>query len=201
MTTPTDSWDSSYTGDTPAPWDIGRPQLRFRRLADQGLLTGQLLNAGCGTGEHALLAAASGAQVTGVDIATTAIGRARAKAAERSLRVRFEVASALNLADLGATFDTVLDSGLFHVFGDDNRDRYVASLGSVLRPGGSLYLMCFSELQPGDVGPRRVTQDELRGAFADGWTVEDIVADAFTVHREFYPEGEAQSWFATIRRQ
>lgn len=201
MTTRADSWDSSYTGDTPAPWDVGRPQLGFRRLAEQGLLTGQLLDAGCGTGEHALLAAASGAQVTGVDISATAIGRARGKAAERGLSVRFEVASALSLADLGTTFDTVIDSGLFHVFGDDDRSRYVASLASVLRPGASLYLMCFSERQPGDGGPRRVTQDELRGAFADGWTVEDITADAFTVHRDFYPEGETHAWLATIRRQ
>lgn len=201
MTTPTDRWDASYKGGTPAPWDIGRPQPAFKRLAEQGLLTGQLLDAGCGTGEHALLAAASGAQATGVDISATAIGRARAKAAERGLSVRFEVASALSLADLGLTFDTVVDCGLFHVFEDDGRSRYVPSLASVLRPGGCLYLMCFSDRQPGDVGPRRVTQDELRGAFADGWTVEDITADAFTVHRDFYPTGEAQAWLATIRRQ
>src|SRR5580693_3382938 len=50
-------WDASYTADTPAPWDIGRPQPAFVRLADEGRLTGRLLDAGCGTGENALLAA------------------------------------------------------------------------------------------------------------------------------------------------
>jgi hypothetical protein len=57
-------WDASYTADAPAPWDIGRPQPAFARLADQAPLTGRLLDAGCGTGENALLAASRGADVT-----------------------------------------------------------------------------------------------------------------------------------------
>jgi SAM-dependent methyltransferase len=47
-------WDASYTTGTPAAWDIGRPQPAFVRLADEGRLTGRLLDAGCGTGENAL---------------------------------------------------------------------------------------------------------------------------------------------------
>ena len=66
-------WDESYARDTPAPWDIGRPQPAFARLADDGLLVGRLLDAGCGTGEHALLAAAKGADALGVDIAPRAM--------------------------------------------------------------------------------------------------------------------------------
>ena len=81
MTTPP-SWDSVYTADTPPPWDIGRPQPAFVRLADEGLLRGQLLDAGCGRGEQALLAAAHGADAMGVDISPSAIGQARRKAAE-----------------------------------------------------------------------------------------------------------------------
>ena len=50
-----------------------------------------------------------------------AIGQARRKAAERGPRVRFEVADALNLRQLGWTFDTVIDSALFHVFDDAQR--------------------------------------------------------------------------------
>ena len=42
MTTP--SWDDAYTGSTPAAWDIGRPQPAFVRLAEQGLLSGRLLD-------------------------------------------------------------------------------------------------------------------------------------------------------------
>src|SRR5271165_2767319 len=114
------AWDASYTADTPAPWDIGRPQPAFVRLADEGRLTGRLLDAGCGSGENALLAASRGADVTGIDVAPTAIARARAKASERGLTARFEVADALDLGRLGLTADTVIDSGVFHVFGSDD---------------------------------------------------------------------------------
>jgi SAM-dependent methyltransferase len=192
-------WDASYTAGSPAPWDIGRPQPAFARLADDGHLTGRLLDAGCGTGENALHAASRGADVTGIDIAPTAIARARANAPERGLTARFEVADALDLGRLGLAADTVIDSGVFHVFGDDDRVRYVASLAAVLRPGGACYLMCFSDRQPGTWGPRRVRAEELRAAFSDGWAVESITADTFEINPV---EGttQVQAWLATIRR-
>jgi SAM-dependent methyltransferase len=199
MTTPS-SWDASYLPEAePAPWDIGRPQPPFARLADRGLLSGRVLDAGCGTGEHTLLAAAHGAQALGADISPHAIARARDKAAARGLPVRFEVADVLNLAQLGMTFDTIIDSGVFHVFDDEDRARYVASLASVLRPGGNCYLDCFSDRQPGDFGPRRVRQDELRAAFADGWAVTSIEAETFDLNPGL-PTTTAATWLATIRR-
>jgi len=78
MTTP--SWDWAYGEGGQAPWDIGRPQPAFLRLADDGLLAGRVLDAGCGTGEHTLLAASSGADTLGVDLSPLAIERARALA-------------------------------------------------------------------------------------------------------------------------
>ena len=193
------AWDASYTGGTAAPWDIGRPQPAFVRLADEGRLTRRLLDAGCGTGENALLAAGRGADVTGVDVAPTAIARARAKASERGLTARFEVADALDLGRLGLTVDTVIDSGVFHVFSDADRTRYVASLAAALRPAGTYYLMCFSDRQPGTWGPRRVRAAELRAAFSDGWAVESITADTFDINPM---EGttQVQAWLAVIKR-
>ena len=198
MTQPPD-WDTVYVAGTPPPWDVGRPQPAFVRLADRGALRGHLLDAGCGTGENALLATAHSAGVVGVDVSPTAIARARAKASERGLSARFEVADALNLSQLGLTFDTVIDSGLFHVFDDENRASYVASLASALRSGGSCYLMCFSDLQPGTFGPRRVRKDEIISAFSDGWSVTGIEADEFVVNRGL-GIAAARAWLATIRR-
>jgi 2-polyprenyl-3-methyl-5-hydroxy-6-metoxy-1,4-benzoquinol methylase len=135
MTAP--GWDAQYQNDESPPWDIGRPQVAFARLAAGGLLEGEVLDVGCGTGEQAMVAAASGADVTGIDISPAAIDRARRKAADRGLRVRFEVGDALDLAALGRGFEVIIDSGVFHVFDDADRARYVASLASVRdhRPG------------------------------------------------------------------
>jgi cyclopropane fatty-acyl-phospholipid synthase-like methyltransferase len=192
-------WDASYTADTPAPWDIGRPQPAFVRLADEGRLIGRVLDAGCGSGENALLAASRGADVTGVDVAPTAIARARTKASQRGLTARFEVADALDLGPLNLTVDTVIDSGVFHVFGDDDRARYVDSLAAVLRPAGLCYLMCFSDRQPGTWGPRRVRADELRAAFSSGWDVESVTADRFEIN-PMDGTTQVQAWLAAIRR-
>jgi len=201
MTTPAAGWDSAYEAGSRPPWDIGRPQPAFVRLADGGLLRGRVLDAGCGSGEHALLAAARGADVVGVDVSPRAIERARRKAGERGIAVRFEVADALRLGELGLTFDTVIDSGLFHVFDDADRARYVTSLASVLEPGGTCYLMCFSDRQPGDAGPRRVSQDELRAAFGDRWAVTSIEAETFEVNRSVFDFTSAQAWLAVIERR
>ena len=197
----TTSWDAAYTAESPAPWDIGRPQPAFARLADAGRLTGRVLDVGCGTGEHALLAARHGADATGVDVAPAAIERARAKAAQRGLTVRFLVGDALDLEPVGlaGTIDTVIDSGVFHVFSDEDRPGYVAGLASVLKPGGVTYLMCFSNRQPGGFGPRRVSQDELRDAFAADWTVESISADSFDIN-PLQGTTQAQAWLAVLRR-
>src|SRR5204863_6700209 len=118
--------------------------------------------------------AARGHAVLGIDASSTAITRARAKARERGSAAEFVVADALELERLGRTFDTAIDSGLYHVFTDDERERYVAGLAAVLRPGGRLYLLCFSEEEPGDWGPRRITQRELRESFGAGWRVLSI---------------------------
>ncbi len=58
-------------------------------------------------------------------------------------------------------------------------------------------MMCFSDREPGDWGPRRVTQAELRSAFADGWSVESIEPARFEVNID--PNG-AQAWLSTVRR-
>jgi cyclopropane fatty-acyl-phospholipid synthase-like methyltransferase len=189
-------FDSSYQSGTP-PWDIGRPQAAFVRLADADELRGRVLDVGCGTGEHALMAAAEGLEAIGVDAAPTAIGRARQKAAQRSLDARFEVWDALDLPAFGEQFDTVLDCGLFHVFDDDQRKRFVASLAAVVVPGGRYFMLCFSDREPGEWGPRRVRQDELRHSFTDGWRVDGIEESVLEI--TLSPDG-AQAWLAWFTR-
>jgi SAM-dependent methyltransferase len=190
---PANSFESAYLG-TP-PWDIGRPQPAIVRLAETGQITGSVLDVGCGTGENVLYLAEHGYAAAGVDGAPTAIKKARAKAKRRGLSASFEVGDALNLPTPERQFDSVIDSGLFHVFSDDERPRFRESLERVVRSGGTYYLMCFSDHQPGDWGPRRVTQAEIRAVFGDGWRVNSIESSAFET-----TFGDAQAWLATISR-
>jgi len=195
------TFENLYAG--PAPWDIGKPQGQFSAIADR--VTSPVLDAGCGTGEHALFFASQGHRVTGIDFVEEAIRRAQRKAAERCLPVEFLVKDATRLHNWGQRFLTVIDCGLFHVLSDDDRQRYAHGLANVLEPGGHLFLMCFSDEEPGTEGPRRVSRQELYDTFADGWEIESIQPTRCEVHPEFtevtFSDGGPKTWFAVIRRE
>ncbi|MFI5456575.1 MAG: class I SAM-dependent methyltransferase [Isosphaerales bacterium] len=191
---------SLYAGQ--APWDIGGPQKAFVDIADQ--INGSILDAGCGTGENALFFASRGHKVTGIDFLAEPINRAKQKATDRSLAATFLVMDALALKDQPEVFDTVIDSGLFHVFNDNDRRRYVLALAKVLKPGGRLFLLCFSDEEPGTQGPRRVSRQEIEVAFAEGWKIESIEPSRFEVRPDLkdisFSEGGPKSWFVVVRR-
>src|ERR1043166_6352814 len=171
------TFENIYAGQP--PWEIGRPQKALIDVADE--IAGSILDAGCGTGENALFFARRGHKVTGIDFLAEPINRAKQKATERGLTATFLVMDALELNKISEVFDTVIDSGLFHVFSDDDRRRYVEGLASVLKPGGKLFLVCFSDEEPGDQGPRRVRRSEIEDAFAQGWVIKSIEPTRFEV--------------------
>jgi len=191
-----DLFDSVYRS-TP-PWDIGRPQKAFVDLAAAGEVTGSVLDVGCGTGEHALFFAERGHEVLGVDTASLAIRKAKEKAAARGLRAQFLVWSALDLAGLERTFDTVIDSGFFHVLSDEDRPVFRESLAAVLAPGGKYLMLCFGDQNPGDYPlPRRIREREIRETFLDGWRINSIRPAVF--ENAIQPEGH-HAWLASISR-
>ncbi len=191
-----EEFNEMYSG-TP-PWDIGRPQPTFQALADAGEFRERFLDIGCGTGEHALMAAQRGLEAVGIDSSPTAVEIAKRKARERGLNIRFLVHNALDLASIGEQFDTVLDSGLFHVFSDEHRAAYVESLKAVTRPGARYFMLCFSEHQPGDSGPRRVTQQEIRQSYSDGWRI--VSTEMKKLETNLGPEGNI-AWLASIIKE
>jgi cyclopropane fatty-acyl-phospholipid synthase-like methyltransferase len=187
-----------------AAWDTGQPQPAIVKLAEAGLIRGSVLDVGCGTGENVLHLAARGHECWGIDFVPVVIERAKAKAAQRGIEAHFIVGNALELAKLGRQFDTVIDCGLFHTFSDEERPAFVQGLTKILRPGGLLYLLCFSDEEPGTYGPRRITQQDIRATFHDGWLVRQIEATQFeSVERADGPRhspGGPKAWLATIER-
>ena len=171
MSTPAKQrFDEAYESHT-APWVIGEPQPAIVALEQTGELRGRILDVGCGLGEHTILLSALDYDVRGVDYAATAIEQARANAAAKRVDARFEVADAMSLPTDGG-YDTILDSALFHIFGDEDRARYVASLHGALKPGGYVHVLALSDAGRG-FGPQ-VSEAQIRGAFADGWRLEAL---------------------------
>ncbi len=156
------------------PWEIDGPQSEIVHLAEQGEIRSAVLDVGCGTGENTLYLAELGFEVVGIDIVPTAVEKALNRGKERSLAATFLVWDALKLQELGRRFNTVIDSGFFHVLPDKKRPLFVKSLASVLDLGGTYLMMCFSEHEPGSWGPRRVTQAEIRESFRQGWHINTI---------------------------
>jgi cyclopropane fatty-acyl-phospholipid synthase-like methyltransferase len=189
------SFDSAYLGIP--PWDIGKPQSEIVRLEQDGKLRGSVLDCGCGIGENALYVASRGHEVCGIDASPNAIRKAGEKAKDRDIAAKFLTVDALDLGGLGCTFDSVVDCGLFHVFSDSDRERYVSSLASVTAPGAKLVVLCFSDLQPRDQGQRRVSKAEIRQAFSRGWQVQDIRAAAFETNMGRDP---VKAWLSEIIR-
>jgi SAM-dependent methyltransferase len=198
------AFDTAYADGGVPTWDIGRPQPAVERLLAEGAFDppgAVVLDAGCGTGEHALLLAGHGHPVIGIDLAGEAIRRARAKAVERSVEPEpvFLVHDALGPAGPGPV-DLVLDVGLFHTLADEDRPRYAAALAGWVRPGGRGYILCWSDRNPFGVGPRRVTRREIRGTFraATGWRVERIDREELASR---LPGGCVEAWLARLTRR
>ncbi|HTY16011.1 MAG TPA: class I SAM-dependent methyltransferase [Methanoregulaceae archaeon] len=191
-----DFFDSAYQGRP--PWDIGRPQKEFVDLVLRGEMKGSVLDIGCGTGEHALFFAGEGFDVWGIDTSPLAIGMAKEKAAERGLQVRFLVMNALEIAKIGRKFDTATDSGFFHTLSDKDRVIFVNNLATVLLPGGTYYMLCFSDLEPPGYGPRRIAKGEIENSFGEGWVINYIRSAIFESIRR---DKGSRAWLTSITKK
>jgi SAM-dependent methyltransferase len=182
------------------PWDIGRPQPALVALAESGGFSGRVLETGCGSGENGLMIAALGLPVLGIDIDAAALEQAERKARERGLdaRATFLRFDIRELAALGESFDTAVDSLLFHALDPRSRRNYVAGLHAVLPPGGRLYVLCYSDRHAGppDV-PHKVSLDDIHDAFGDGWRIDEVLATSSASN--LHPDGVA-AWLITCTR-
>ena len=189
-------WEEIYAGRP--HWDIGRPQPAFLALARSGAITGQVLDVGCGTGEHVLMCAAVGLEATGVDIAAAAISAAEQKARQRGLTARFLRHDVRRLDELGESFDTVLDSGLLvHVIDDEpDRAAYLRGLQAVVPSGGRYFVLCFRGPQANSRA-RRLLREDVTACFAEGWRVDSIEATVLDTLTD--PDG-VPGWLVALTR-
>ena len=175
-------FDPAYRGETAQfgsgakpPWSLGEPQPEIAALIDQGKITGDVLDAGCGEAALSLHLAALGHNTVGLDASPTAIELAQAEAAERGLtNASFEVADISSFAGYDGRFNTIVDSTLFHSMPVELRPGYQRSIVRAAAPGASYFVLVFDGTGMPDGPANPVTEDELRDVVSQYWVIDEI---------------------------
>lgn len=148
-------------------------------LEELQLKKGKALDLGTGPGTQAVRLARAGFDVTATDVSRDAIRLAREKMAQTAgPLVRWQKDNILETM-LDEQFDFIFDRGCFHVFARGSRPEYVKTVYDLLRPGGYLFLKCFSHLQPGEWGPNRFTPQQIRDIFGQKLKIISIKETRF----------------------
>lgn len=176
-------WENAYQqNDT--PWDKGSPSPGLVELLEASPIKGRVLVPGCGLG-HDVRAIASlpGTEVIGLDVAPTAVQRAKNQPVAGN--ESYALADLFNLpASFAASFDWVWEHTCFCAIPRERRRDYVRSVRSTLKDGGHLAAIFY--LDPGWDDPESgppfgVSQLELDDLF--------LGPDRFAMVREWAPAG------------
>ncbi|MCC7263381.1 MAG: class I SAM-dependent methyltransferase [Candidatus Latescibacteria bacterium] len=140
-------------------WTAHPEELRVLREAVEVFLekcplqtatTRHFIEFGCGEGYVGELLVSQGYRYTGIDLAASAIEKARERLKQFGDQVELLVADILDLSSLpSATFDAGIDMGCLHMLVvDADRYRYLQNANRVLKPGAQ---MLFREAYRSDV--------------------------------------------------
>jgi len=160
-------WNQKYqSADT--PWDTGIVPPEVYELVDSGALQppGVALDLGCGTGTNSAYLARLGFIVYGVDLAVTALQRARTKARIAGLPANFCAGDVADLSFLPVQASFALDIGCLHSLSPENRARYAASLAQRLERGGLFLMYGFDQQIELDSGLAGFAAGEVAQRFA-----------------------------------
>ena len=137
-----------------------------------GRSPGRALDAGCGTGRHAVALAEQGWTVTGVDAVPRALARARDRASRAGVSDRATVLAGdvtrLDEVLPPGDLDLVLDLGCFHGLSPAGRAAFATAVIPRCKPGAVVLLHVVGPRR--GPGPKGVDDDGIRDAFGPGWT-------------------------------
>jgi cyclopropane fatty-acyl-phospholipid synthase-like methyltransferase len=166
-------WNARYD-DKNTPWDLGGPSGVLRAVLDLGLLAGcsRVLVPGCGRGHDVLQLAERGHEGVGVDFAESAIQWLLDEAQKRELTVEARAEDILALEDAPAgSYDGIWEYTCFVAIPPATRDRYVALMTHLVRPGGRFVHGVFPTARPPEAHrpPWPVMADEVIERFGSEW--------------------------------
>lgn len=163
-------WDARYlAGNT--PWDKGGAHPALLRWLEKTPLTGRVLVPGCGAGHDVRALAAHGASaVYGIDIAPSALRRARdfpRAGNETYIEGDFLTGHAVE----PGTFDAIFEHTCFCAIPPDRRADYVAASHAALRPDGLLLAVFFTnpDNPDPDAPPFRCDLPEIHLLFGESF--------------------------------
>jgi SAM-dependent methyltransferase len=197
---PEPNWSEHYKSGTP-PWETGQPSAELARvLAEERITPCRVIELGCGSGINAVWLAQQGFNVTGVDLTPLAIERARRRAADAGMSVRFVLGDVLNLPAEKDPFPFFFDRGCYHAVRQIDAAAYVQSLQRVTAPGalGLILTGNAREPSPPGQGPPVVSAEELHAELEPAFQIVHLREFRFDVHTN--EERGPLAWSCWLRR-
>jgi SAM-dependent methyltransferase len=192
-------WDSAYRRDGSPGWDTGRPSSNLRSAISDGLIKPcRAVELGCGTGTNVIYLAQQGFDVTGIDIAPTALNIARDKAGAAGVKADWLLADVTRTPSL-KPFDLVFDRGCYHGVRRANAAGYVATLRQLTHRGSRVLILAGNANEERHYGPPRVTEEEIRGDFSEDFRIVELRETKFDT-QESGGQG-AMAWFVLLERR
>jgi 2-polyprenyl-3-methyl-5-hydroxy-6-metoxy-1,4-benzoquinol methylase len=173
-------YNQSKATNTAVPWDIQRHQPALEKV--QSMFKGNILDVGTGTGDNArwLASLPTVTSVKAVDLAPLAIQEAMSRVAIGGAPLEFQEANIFEPHTIAPNefFDTLLDSAVYHCIGnDDDQRRYLKCVTSLVKVGGKVVMLVFSDENPAETwrGPRRINALEAKNMWQEaGWNIDSM---------------------------
>ncbi len=188
-------WEQRYNEGN-MPWEKGAPHPGLVEFLKRNPVHGSVLVPGCGTGHDVRALAATADEVVGLDIAPSAVARAKQHPVVGGERYMLGDLFALPPKLRGA-FDFVFEHTCFCAIDPSRRADYVNAIAGALKPGGHLLAIFYLDpgLDPGESGPPfGVTRQELDAFFSPRFTLVREWAPAAT-----YANREGRETFRLLR--
>jgi SAM-dependent methyltransferase len=156
------------------PWYFEALDPDLERALDvQQVGPGRALDLGTGPATQAYALAKRGFSVIASDLSEQAIEQARAGAAQRGIALE-AVQDDILATRLQGPFDLILDRGCFHVLEPSDRAAYARTVSSLTKQGAWFFLKCFSEEQPGEIGPYQSSPADIESIFRASFEIVSI---------------------------